>query len=64
MSLSDRPDGQAREAVPRVPHESGRGRRAYVSPELIDYGTVAKLTQSGSGSVADFFGMMRMMTCL
>ena len=47
-----------------VPDESGGVRRAYVAPELIEYGTVAKLTQTGSGSVADFTGMMRMMICL
>jgi hypothetical protein len=46
-----------------VPDESGRARRTYVAPELIEYGTVAKLTQAGSGSLADF-GMMRMMICL
>jgi hypothetical protein len=39
-------------------------RRTYVAPELVEYGTVAKLTQTGSGSVVDFIGMMRMRPCL
>ena len=39
-------------------------RRPYVPPELIEYGTVAKLTQTGGGSLFDFGGMMRMMVCL
>jgi hypothetical protein len=39
-------------------------RRTYVAPELIEYGTVAKLTQTGGQTVADFFVFRRMMTCL
>ena len=39
-----------------------RLRRPYAPPELIEYGTVAKLTQTGSGSVNDFIGMMMMMS--
>jgi hypothetical protein len=39
------------------------GRRAYVAPALVEYGTVAKLTQTGGGSVSDFGNMMRM-ACL
>jgi hypothetical protein len=42
-------------------HEAGNVRRPYTAPELIEYGTVAKLTQTGSGSVFDFGGMMTMM---
>jgi hypothetical protein len=38
-------------------------RRPYTAPELVEYGTVAKLTQTGGGSTFDFGGMMRM-TCL
>jgi hypothetical protein len=38
----------------RALDEAGGVRRAYAAPELVEYGTVAKLTQSGSGSVADF----------
>jgi hypothetical protein len=42
----------------------GDQRRPYKAPELIDYGTVAKLTQGGNGSFNDLFGGMRMMVCL
>ena len=41
--------------------DAGSMRRTYIAPELIEYGTVAKLTQTGSGSVFDFGGMMTMM---
>ena len=52
--------------------ESGAGprdvrgaRRPYAPPELVEYGTVAKLTQTGGGSVMDFGSMTgMMMTCL
>ena len=37
-----------------------RARRPYARPELIEYGTVAKLTQTGGVTVADFSGMRRM----
>jgi hypothetical protein len=48
---------------PRPSDEGGR-KRPYVSPALIEYGTVAKLTQTGGGSIVDGFGMRRMGTCL
>ncbi len=64
MSVSDRSDGQARDADRLGPDGSGGVRRAYVAPELIEYGTVAKLTQTGGGSLSDFGAMMRMVTCL
>ena len=35
-------------------------RRAYVTPELVEYGTLAKLTQAGGGTIADLAGMMQM----
>ena len=41
------------------------GKKPYRSPELIEYGSVAKLTQANAGSGAD--GGMKasqMMTCL
>ena len=44
--------------------ETGTGRRAYVTPELVDYGSVSKLTQNGTGSFTDGSGMMMMMACL
>ncbi len=50
--------------VPSV-NDSRGARRPYVPPELVEYGTVAKLTQSGGTSlVMDFGSMMRIMTCL
>jgi hypothetical protein len=38
-------------------------RRPYAAPLLIEYGTVAKLTQTGGVTVNDFMGRMRM-ACL
>jgi hypothetical protein len=37
----------------RVPRE----RRPYVAPELVEYGSIAKLTQSGSITMKDFGNM-------
>ena len=34
-------------------------RRPYVAPELIEYGTVAKLTQTGGRTTADFLFNLR-----
>ena len=39
-------------------------RRPYAAPELVEYGTVAKLTQTGGATFNDGGGMMRMMFCL
>ena len=47
-----------------TPGDAGNTRRSYTAPELVEYGTVAKLTQGNSWSLADFGGTMRMMTCL
>ena len=46
--------------------ESSTPRRTYVAPELIEYGTVAKLTQAGGQTVQDFawFRQTRMGMCL
>lgn len=36
-------------------------RRVYVAPELVEYGSVAKLTQGGGMTATDFFyGLRRM----
>ena len=35
-------------------------RRPYVPPELVEYGTVAKLTQSGGATTKDLGSMQRM----
>ena len=37
-------------------------RKVYAAPRLIEYGSVAKLTASGTGSTSD--GGMTMMGCL
>jgi hypothetical protein len=45
--------------------DDGPARRPkYVSPELIEYGTVAKLTQTGGSTQADALVWRRMGTCL
>jgi hypothetical protein len=36
-------------------------RQAYVSPELVEYGSVAKLTQTGGMTTIDFFFNLRRM---
>lgn len=61
--MTDEREGIEREDDRRLPGDTGV-RRPYTSPELIEYGTVAKLTQTGGGSFSDFGGMMRMMPCL
>lgn len=60
--MSDERDGIDRDDERQ--DDARRERRPYAPPELIEYGTVAKLTQTGGGSFFDFGGMMMMMTCL
>ena len=36
-------------------------RRPYIAPELIEYGTVAKLTQTGGRTTVDFLFNLRRM---
>ena len=36
-------------------------RRRYVAPELVEYGTVAKLTQTGGRTTVDFVMNLRRM---
>jgi hypothetical protein len=51
--LADRPDNSTQDA--ETP------RRPYVAPALVEYGTVAKLTQTGGMTSTDFFfGLRRM----
>jgi hypothetical protein len=39
------------------------GRRRYAAPELVEYGTVAKLTQTGGRTTVDFlFNLRRRMS--
>jgi hypothetical protein len=42
---------------------SERSKKAYTTPQLIEYGPVEKLTASGSGTVGDG-GLMMMLQCL
>jgi hypothetical protein len=37
------------------------GKRSYVPPELVEYGNVAKLTQTGGMTSTDFFFNLRRM---
>jgi hypothetical protein len=59
---SRRPDDAP--ATGAAPDGSEPRRRTYVPPELVEYGTVSKLTQAGNGSFNDAAGMMMMMACL
>jgi hypothetical protein len=52
--MSDRPEGNAPSRA-----ETEQPRRKYEKPRLIEYGHVAKLTQSGGLSTKDFGSMMR-----
>jgi hypothetical protein len=40
--------------------DATRPRKPYVAPELIEYGSVAKLTQAGGQTVQDFLFWRRM----
>jgi hypothetical protein len=56
--VNDRADEQG---LNRAEHRdaSQRARRPYVPPQLVVFGNVAKLTQSGGISVKDFGNMKR-----
>lgn len=62
--MDDRPDKLAQDEDRGASEIAETSRRAYAAPLLIEYGSVAKLTQSGNGSFADAGGMMMMMSCL
>jgi hypothetical protein len=49
--MNDRPETATNDELPT--------RRKYEKPRLIEYGHVAKLTQSGGMSTKDFGNMMR-----
>lgn len=60
---------RTRRSEPGAQTPASRSRRAqsessapkpYVAPELVEYGTVAKLTQTGGSTTIDFVGMMGM----
>ena len=40
----------------------GPGRRPYLAPELVEYGSVAKLTQTGGRTSVDFLFNLRQMS--
>jgi len=46
------------------PGDGSRPRRPYATPELIEYGTVAKLTQTGGETAHDSLVWNRMGSCL
>jgi hypothetical protein len=47
------------------PDTGADAKRPYVEPKLVEYGSISKLTQIGSGSFADALGaQMMMMPCL
>jgi hypothetical protein len=56
--MRERVDGERDKSV------AADERKPYSPPRLIEYGTVAKLTQSGGATVFDFSGGMMRMPCL
>jgi hypothetical protein len=54
------PGGQNRASRSERSELDPGGRKPYAAPELVEYGTVAKLTQTGGATVVDFVGMMGM----
>ena len=63
--MTDERDRLEQDSDHPVGDDTRGARRPYVPPELVEYGTVAKLTQSGGTSlVMDFGNMMRISTCL
>lgn len=42
----------------------GQARKAYLAPRLVEYGSIAKLTQNGNGSGADGGSAGMRMVCL
>jgi hypothetical protein len=53
---------ESRRAEP-APREEGR-KRPYATPTLIEYGSVAKLTQTGGSLQADGGSSFKMSSCL
>ena len=47
--------------TPSKPEQKPPKKQAYATPSLIEYGSIAKLTQTGGASGAD---TMAMMACL
>ena len=56
MSSDSSDDLKSDAAVPRDEESDTRRKKPYRSPELVEYGSVAKLTQGTLSMNADFFG--------
>jgi hypothetical protein len=59
--VEKKPEGASRESDARAPR---RAKRPYEKPVLTEYGSVAKLTRSTTGSVGDGGGGGMMRVCL
>jgi len=56
---------KASEKTPKEDSQVAGAKRRYVSPRLIEYGAIAKLTAGGAGTVADMMALRHFrMTCL
>lgn len=55
---------EERAPQPDRPRERDLRRRPYRPPRLTEYGPVVKLTQMGTGSLADGMGAFMMNACL
>jgi len=49
-----------RPGAPRPPAKRTSAKKAYAAPRLVEYGSVAKLTQTGGITVKDGGGMRQM----
>ncbi len=49
-------DEQKRPAAKKPEPAPGKGRRPYKTPTLVEYGSVAKLTQAGGSKAGDAGG--------
>jgi len=47
-----------------TPGPGGRVKKVYVAPSLVEYGSIEKLTQSGSGTGTDGGSLGMQMQCL
>ena len=56
--MKDRHDEQEPDVIKSV-DDAARAKRPYVPPQLVVFGNVSKLTQTGGISVKDMGGMKR-----
>ena len=61
MAVTPRPSD---EAGKRVAESARPIRRPYVAPVLTEYGSIGRLTRTGSGAVGEGVGGMAMPMCL